>query len=101
MYAGVPSTLPAWVWSSASRGARPVAQPLVEGAALDEPHGQEWPAIGEGAEIVDGGDAGVLELAGDQRLVDEAAGGGGPALVVLLQHLDGDLTAEGRVGGAE
>ena len=50
-------------------------QQVVEGAALDELHRQERPAVGEGADLVDGRDAGVLELAGDRGLLEEPAGG--------------------------
>ena len=42
--------------------------------ALDELHGQERPAVGQGAEVVDRRDARVLQLAGDPGLV---AGTGG------------------------
>ena len=48
-----------------------VAEDRVEGAALDQLHGQEGAAVGQRAEVVDRRDAGVLELAGDPRLVDE------------------------------
>ena len=49
---------------------------VVQGAALDQLHGQERPAVGQGADLVDRRDAGVLELAGDPGLVEEPAGGG-------------------------
>ena len=78
----------------------PRLQQPVEGGALDELHGQEGPAVGQRAEVVDRRDGGVLQLAGDAGLVGEAAGGGGVGAVLLLQHLDGDFAAERGVGGA-
>ena len=41
--------------------------------AFDQLHGEVGPAVGEGAELVDRHDAGVLELAADLRLLDEPA----------------------------
>jgi hypothetical protein len=67
---------------------------------LDELHGQEGAAIGQGAEIVHWRDAGVLELPGDAGLVGEAAGGAGVGGVLLLQYLNGYLAVQGGVGGA-
>ena len=46
---------------------------LGQGLALDELHRQERAAVGQGAGLVDGRDARVLELAGDPGLVDEPA----------------------------
>ena len=80
-------------------GPRP--QQLLESFPLDELHGQIRPAVGQGAEVVDGGDVRVLEQAGDPRLVDEPAGGVGILGEPILEHLDGDLAAEGGVGGQE
>ena len=53
----------------------PLLEQLVERPPLDELHRQERPAVGQGADLVDRRDAGVLELAGDPRLVEEPAGG--------------------------
>ena len=51
----------------------PVGQQRGQGAALDQLHREEGPAVGEGAQLVDRHDARVLELAADLRLLDEAA----------------------------
>lgn len=47
---------------------------VAERALLHDAHRVEGRAVGAGAEIVDGDDAGVLELRGDPRLLDEARG---------------------------
>src|SRR5262249_34333079 len=60
-----------------------------EGAPPDELHGQEGPAIGESAHLMHGGDAGMLQLAGDPRLAEEALGGRRVGRVTLRQQLDG------------
>ena len=78
----------------------PVAEHRVEGPPLDQLHGQERPAVGQGAEVVDRRDAGVLELAGDPGLVDEPTRQQRPGGEPLLQDLDGHLAAEGAVVGA-
>ena len=71
-----------------------------EGVALDELHRQERPAVGEFADPVNGRDAGVLELAGDLRFVDEPHCRAGPRGVPLGQDLDGHLAVQGHVPGA-
>ena len=57
--------------SSAGSGA--LGQQRGQGAALDQLHGEVGPAVGEGAQLVDRDDAGVLELAADLGLLDEPA----------------------------
>ena len=47
-----------------------------------------------------GRDAGVLQLAGDPRLAEEALGGYRIGRVALGQQLDGDIAIEGGVAGA-
>ena len=54
------------------RHRRPLGQHLGERAALDELHRKERPAVGEGAEIVHRHDAGMLQLPGDLRFLDES-----------------------------
>src|SRR5262249_28060915 len=66
---------------------------------LNELHGQNGPAVGQGPEVVDGGDPGVLQLPGDARLVREPGGRGGVRAEPLLEQLDGDLAAEDGVCG--
>src|SRR5947199_80055 len=93
MNAGVPSTVPACVGSA--------AEEVLQRLALDELHRQERPAVGQRAEVVDGRDAGVLQLRRDARLLGEAAGGAEVGGEAFLQHLDGDLAAQAAVEGAE
>ena len=57
-------------------------------------HAEEGPAVGKGAQFVDRHDAGVLELAADLGLLDEAAGHVGVAAEVVAKDLDGDVAAE-------
>jgi hypothetical protein len=82
------------------RGRGALLEQVVEGPALDQLHGQERPAIGQAAETVHGRDAGMLELAGDPLLIQEAAGRAGGLVEPLQQHLDGHLAVEDGVGGA-
>ena len=70
-------------------------------SAADELHGEERSAVGEGPDAIDGRDAGVLEPAGDARLVDEPPRGGGVRRVLRQEDLDGDFAAEVEVEGAE
>ncbi len=74
---------------------------LGQGVALDQLHREEGPAVGEGAELVDGDDAGVLELAADLRLLDEAADHVGVVAVVIAQDLQCHVAAEVRVAALE
>ena len=50
-------------------------------------------------DLVDGRDAGVLELAGDAGLVKKASGGGGPVGVLVREELDGHLAVQSPVAG--
>jgi hypothetical protein len=59
------------------------------------------PAVGEPAQLVDGHDAGVLQLPADLRLLHEALHQLRSLLVVLQQHLDGDLAAQFDVAALE
>ncbi len=73
-------------------------EPGAEGFALDVLH-DEVDFAGVGEDVVDGGDAGMVERGGALALVEEAlaVGFGGGALGAL----DGDETAEGGVARAE
>ena len=51
----------------------PRVQEIGQGAALDQLHREVGAAVGEGAQLVDRHDARMLQLAGDLRLLDEAA----------------------------
>ena len=62
--------------------------------ALDQLHAEEGAAVGEGSELVDRDDAGVLELAADLGFLDEAAGHVGVVAVVVAEDLEGDLAVE-------
>ena len=72
-----------------------------QGSALDQLHGEIGPAIGEGAQLVDRHDAGVLELAADLGLLDEAADQFGLVLVALEQDLHGQVAAQVGVASLE
>jgi hypothetical protein len=82
------------------RGAGPLPEELGEGAALHQLHGEEGPAVVQPADLDDGHDAGVLQPAGDLRLLQEAALQVGAPTKLLAQHLDGQVAAQVGVGGA-
>jgi hypothetical protein len=65
-----------------------------QGAAADELHGQERPAVGQLAQGVDRRDARVREAGGHPGLDDEPAG-----VLPVLHHLDRHLPVEDRVAG--
>ena len=77
-----------------------VPQQFVEGPAPDQLHCQEGAAVEQRAEVVDGRDGRVLELAGDAGFVGEASGRDRIRAVLRQQHLDRHLAAEGGIGGA-
>ena len=68
-----------------------------EGPSFDQLHGEVGPLAGQPAEFVNGDDAGVLQLAADLGLLPESPNRLGVVLVVLPQHLDGQVAAEVRV----
>ena len=72
-----------------------------QGAAPDQLHRDEQPAVGEAPQLVDGDDPGVLELAADLRLLDEPADHLGVVAVLLPDHLDGEVPAEVEVAPLE
>ncbi len=72
-----------------------------QGVALDQLHGEEGPEVGEGAQLVDRHDAGVLELAADLGLLDEAADHVGVVAEVVAQDLERDVAAEVGVAALE
>jgi hypothetical protein len=80
-------------------GVGAVLEEVVERLPLDELHGHEQASVGEGAEVVDGGDRGVLELGRDAGLVGEPPGGRGRRAELVLEDLDGHLAAEDGVSG--
>ena len=86
---------------SPSAGDGRAASKLGEGLAPDQLHGEERPAVGEGAQLVDRHDARVLELAADLRLLDEAADHLGAAAEVVAQDLDGNVAAQVGVAALE
>src|SRR5262249_3472298 len=71
-----------------------------EGAPLDKLHGQEGPTIGEGADLMDCRNAGVLQLAGDTCLAEEALGGRRGGRETIGQQLYGDVAVEGGIARA-
>ena len=72
-----------------------------QGAAPDQLHRDEQPAVGEPAQLVDRDDPRVLELAADLRLLDEPADHLGVVAVLLPDHLDGQVAAEVEVAALE
>ena len=69
--------------------------------ALDELHGEIGPAVGEGAELVDRNDAGMLQLAADLGFFDEATDQLGLVVVAFEQDLDGQVAAQVGVAPLE
>ena len=67
------------------------ARELRKGPALDQLHREVRAVVGEGAQLVDRHDARVLELAGDLRLLDEAADHLGAVAEVVAEDLDGQV----------
>ena len=88
---------PGQVVGRARAGREQVGQRL----ALDQLHGEERPAVGEGAQLVDRHDARVLQLAADLRLLDEPADQVGVVAEVLAEDLDGHVAAEVGVAALE
>src|SRR5689334_18056183 len=72
---------------------------VAESAALDELHGEEWPAVVEPADLVYRRDSRVLQLAGELRLLEKAIlqlwmhGG-------VQEHLEGERPLDVGVVGA-
>jgi hypothetical protein len=74
-------------------------QDLLKAAAAHHLHGEEQTALGIDAQLVDRHDVGVLQLAGDLRLLDEADLLAWVGLVE--QVLDGHLAADVAINRAE
>ena len=74
---------------------------LGQGVALDQLHGEEGPAVGEGAQLVDGDDAGVLELAADLRLLDEPSDHVRIIAEVVAEDLQSHVASEVGVAALE
>jgi hypothetical protein len=79
----------------------PLAQQLGQGVALDQFHREEGLVVGESPQLVDRGDAGMLELPGNLRLLEEAADQLGAIAVFVQQHLDRQFPAELGVASFE
>jgi hypothetical protein len=82
------------------RHVRSGLQQLVQGLPFDELEGQIGAAVDGGAQVVDGGNARMLELGGNGRFVLEPPPGMWRILIPIVDHFDGDLTFEGSVSGA-
>ena len=67
---------------------------LLERVTSDEPHRVVRPALGIGAQAVDGNDAGVLEPAGDLGLGDEPSPADGVGSVLPKNLLECDLAVQ-------
>src|SRR5262249_46381926 len=75
-------------------------QQLGQGSADDQPHHQERPTVGAGADLIHRGDAGVLELAGDARLRGETPRRRPGGSELALEGFHGDVAAQRPVAGA-
>ena len=62
--------------------------------AFHQLHGEVGPVVGKTTGLVDGHDAGMLQLAADLRLFQETLHGAGIVVVVFQQDLDGEFTAQ-------
>src|SRR5687768_13089550 len=78
-----------------------VFEDLVERAPVDEAHRQEWASVGQEAEIMDGWDAGMLQLTGNTGFANESTSSGRIDVESVLQHFDCDFAAERPIGGAK
>jgi hypothetical protein len=75
-------------------------QQRCQGLALDQLHGEERALVGEGAQLIHGGNAGVLQLPGDPRFLDEPLRELGPVAVAFEEHLDGYVAVQVGVAAA-
>ena len=82
-------------------GGPPLGQELRERPALDELHGEVGAFVGQGAQLVNGHDARVLELSGDLGLLEKAVDHFGAMAEVVAEDLDGQVAAEVAVAAAE
>ena len=64
-------------------------------------HGEVGPAVVKCAQLIDGHDAGMLELAADLCLFDESAAKVGVILVLFKQDLDREVAPQVRVASLE
>ena len=72
-----------------------------ECVALDQLHAEKWPAVPEGAHLVDRHDARVLELAANLSLLDEPADHVGIVAEVFAEHLERDVASDIWVAALE
>ncbi|HVJ82438.1 MAG TPA: hypothetical protein VNC50_15325 [Planctomycetia bacterium] len=79
---------------------RPIGKVVGESLASDELHCQERTAVRQNAYFVNGGYAGMLELARHLAFFDETRNGFSVAAVPVLKDLDGDLSIHRGVVGA-
>jgi hypothetical protein len=79
-------------------GQGPLADPVAQGPALDELHGEEELVL-DLADLVDAADVGMAEGRGRLGLADEAGPDGRVRVGRLGQELEGDLAVEGGVLG--
>jgi hypothetical protein len=77
-----------------------LSQQLVQGATLNELHGQKGTAVGQPAVVMDWRDSRVLQLGGDVCLGGKAVSGAGVGGELVLEHFDRHLAAERGVRGA-
>jgi hypothetical protein len=75
-----------------------LAQARVQAAAIDQLHGEVGPAVIL-ADVVDGDDVGVVEVARGRRLDVEALQGVGRPRQAAQDHLEGDLAVDAHLPG--
>src|SRR5205823_9253109 len=75
----------------------PAPEQVGEGAALNQLHRQKWPAVGQRPEVVDRGNPGVLQLAGNPRLLPEPPDSRAPVVGQPEQSLDADIPIEDEI----
>src|SRR5205809_1138206 len=74
--------------------ARPLLEQLGQGDALDQLHGEIGPAIIGATQLVDGYDAGMLQLTADLCFLAEALHRLGVASAIAPHEFEGEVTAQ-------
>ncbi len=72
-----------------------------QGLALHQLHGEEWPVVCQRAQIIHRHDSGVLKLAADLGLLDEAVDQVGAVAMLIEQDLEGEVAAQVRVAAPQ
>jgi hypothetical protein len=78
-----------------------IGQERGQSTSLHELHGKVRPPVGERTQLIDGDNAGVLQLTGDLRLLDEPSDQFWTITVHVQKHLDRQVAAEVGVAPLE